>query len=232
MLTQRRGETAAQGNGDSAVGGEGRAPFHTAKRKPGGPRAAKSKRGQNAILGGIRGELRRGSHTRAAWRAYSALWPAGGGAGRAESRRGPAGLLTAGHTRDQASAAQARRPQAAAGHPHGPSVLPVPTRPRSCPRHFSRPPGHNQGGVRRLQEEGLHCRVVRGPLRWFLADSQAELTDYATGLGAQLHVAGPGGPYLCASPVAAASEPLEGPPWIVGGLRTPGEDSRGEVLPG
>lgn len=43
MLTQRRGETAAQGNGDSTVCGEGRAPCHTAKRKSGGRRAAESK---------------------------------------------------------------------------------------------------------------------------------------------------------------------------------------------
>ena len=53
-----------KGNGDSTVGGEGRAPFQTAKRKSGGRRAAEIKCGQNAILEGIGGELRRGSYTR------------------------------------------------------------------------------------------------------------------------------------------------------------------------
>ena len=89
MLTQRHGETAVKGNGDSTVGGEGRAPFQTAKRKSGGRRAAESKCGQNAILEGIGGELRRGSHTSAAWRAYSALWPAGGGAARPSPEHAP-----------------------------------------------------------------------------------------------------------------------------------------------
>lgn len=94
------------------------------------------------------------------------------------------------------------------------SVLPVPTRPRSCPWHFSCLPGHNQGGARRFQEEGLPCR---GPLVPGRQTGRAH-RDCATGLGTQLHIAGPGGPYFCASSVAAASEPLEGPPWIVGGL--------------
>ena len=96
MLTQRRRETAAQGNGDSTVCGEGRAPCHRAKRKSGGRRAAEGKVWAERGLGRHRGERRRGSHPRSLeglWRTLASRGRGSLSIPRASAGSQPSGLL-------------------------------------------------------------------------------------------------------------------------------------------
>ena len=59
----------------------------SASPEDGGPRRVRC--GQSATSGGIEGSCG-AAHTRAAWRAYGAPWPAGGGAARPSRERAPA----------------------------------------------------------------------------------------------------------------------------------------------
>ena len=111
----------------------------------------------------------------------------------------------------------ARQPQAAARTPPRPVCAARPHEAALLPSAFQ-PQAWTQPG-RSTGVPGGRSALPRAQRSSPLVPSrQAELPDCATGLGTQPHATGPGAPCSCASSVAAASEPLEGPPWIVGGL--------------